>query len=430
MESRCESCGQALPHRPDKRHPTNADGTNLGSNWIGATQREPSSGATTSVNPADIEEAQRERETVAATPPPEPVLEAPEIAEVQGDYGAADAAPGFPDSALVEPDAPIDDGRAEPVIDASNLGARSTDSVQVGRLQRQLARREAPTIVAYQSAFGIVVIDLARPRSAVSIHSSAGQVSPADPGDHILRTGAQSFAIDPDSLQVTLAGVGSRLVVSDARDGNTYTVEGKSLAGQAATIQVRGDSGESTHRLPAGGMHLQPVDGLGLLAVPKGPVGETLIAVSDSFERLSPNRVLTGNATAVLEQICVDDSLCSLVITNLASGAQQPVPAEFARFGDQYLLSPDGQLLLRYSPVGFAELFVAGSNSTAWVTGAGMVEPAWGPNSDFIVWFDQIDDAELKVMFPDERDWLTIKLADLGVPPPTSLELIAFPSRG
>ena len=257
------------------------------------------------------------------------------------------------------------------------------------------------------------------------------------PGSQLLRSGAATYAIDTATMQVTQVGEGSSLVLADALDGNTYFVDSKTLSGQASIVEVVTDGEYNFHRMPAGGFQLQPVDGLGLLAVPKGPTGETLLARTDDFVTLSENRVLTGTDQAILEQVCVDEANCSLVITNLETDAQKAVPASFVRFGDRYSLAPNGESLLRYSPEGFAEVFVSAddesvSDSIAWVIGAGMRAPAWGPNSDFIVWLDRIGDPKLKVMFPDERDWLTIDLRDLGAPPPASPEVIAFtaPSAG
>lgn len=321
--------------------------------------------------------------------------------------------------------------------DLEQAGDRDSDEFAIGtdrptaamsmpalRLRRQLDRRDARPFVAYESRQGVVLIDLAGGTSVVqAVETDTGV---AEAGAHVLRSGADSFSIDPATLEVRRVGQDSSLVVADTVDGNTYFVDAKELSGQASIVEVVSDGEYGFHRMPAGGFQLLAVDGLGLLAVPKGPTGETLIAVTDTFVPFSPNRVLTGTATAVLEQVCSTEESCALVLTDLEDFEPTPVPANFVRFGDRYLVAPDGGSLLRYSPEGFAEVFVASTGSIAWVVGAGMRAPAWGPNSHFIAWIDRIGEPKLKVMFPDERDWLSIDLADLGAPPPVSDELIVF----
>ena len=368
---------------------------------------------------AEIEEARLEQEAEAAAEEAAAeeaaareaaaaeAAEAVEIAEVDGDYGAADAAPGFP------------------VADGSE--ARTVVSVQVDRLQRQLTRRDSAAFVAYRSKNGVVVVDLVRGKSAVT--EIAPGVTPVYADSHLLRSGSATFAIDSETLQATRVAANSSVVVSDTLDGNTYLVDSGALSGQGTIVEVVADGEYGFHRLPLGGLQILPVDGLGILAVPKSPTGETLIAGAEDFASLSDNRVLTGTSAALLEQACPTEEQCELVITRLESGEQNTVPASFVRFGDQYSLAPNGEALLRYSPEGFAEVYVAGTESILWVVGAGMRAPAWGPNSDFIAWIDRIGDPTLKIMFPDERDWLTIDLRDLGAPPPASPELIVFTSE-
>lgn len=378
---------------------------------------------------ADIEEARIDREVARAVEEAEAEraaaesdeLEGPEIAEVEGDYGAADAAPGFP----------TEDGSEAGLNsvgtregDALAVGDRRAPSAQLERLQRQLNLRSTAAFVAYRGEEGVVVIDLVRGEATISaIDSVIRQVLP---GAQVLRSGSTTFSIDSDGPVVNRVGDASSVVVSDTRDGNTYFVDAKVLSGQASIVEVIANGTYGFHRVPAGGFQLLPIDGLGLLAVTAGPAGETLIASAESFDVLRPNRVLTGSSQAVLEQICPEGQACSLVLTDLDTGEQTAVPQGFARFGDQYSLAPNGRSLLRYTPEGYGEVFVADTGSTAWVVGAGLQKPAWGPNSDFVAWIDRIGDPQLKVMFLDERDWLTIDLRDLGAPPPASPELIVF----
>ena len=331
-----------------------------------------------------------------------------EIAEVAGDYGAADAAPGFP-------------------VASDDAEVRTVVSVQVERLQRQLDRRDSAAFVAYRSAEGVVVIDLVTGMSVITELEPGVTAIYSDA--HLLRSGASTFAVKTDTLEVSRVADNSSVVVSDTLDGHTYLVDSGSLSGQAALVEVVADGEYGFHRLPSGGLQIQPVDGLGILAVPNSPAGETLIAGVDTFLSLRENRVLTGTSNALLEQVCSTEDQCALVVANLASGEQHAVPSSFVRFGDQYSLAPNGHALLRYSQAGFAEVYVTGTESILWVVGTGMHAPAWGPNSDFIAWIDRIGDPKLKFMFPDERDWLTIDLRDLGAPPPASPELIVFTSE-
>ncbi len=177
-----------------------------------------------------------------------------EIAEVAGDYGAADAAPGFPVAS--------DDGEARTVV-----------SVQVERLQRQFDRRDSAAFVAYRSAEGVVVVDLGSGMSVITELEPGVTAIYSDP--HLLRSGASTFAVNTDTLEVSRVAENSGVVVSDTLDGHTYLVDSGSLSGQAALVEVVADGEYGFHRLPSGGLQIQPVDGLGILAVPNSPAGET-----------------------------------------------------------------------------------------------------------------------------------------------------------
>jgi hypothetical protein len=439
MAQWCESCGHALPNGD-----SSADATWLGEPQVHEHSFARPGGAKTSgrdkklllavvgaftvwglfvglgriVTPDDaidqqaateIEDARLEREERAAAAEAAakatPVPDGPEVAEADGDYGAADAAPGFR-------------------VGGVNVDERVAVTVQVERLQRQLIRRDSAAFVAYRSDQGIVVVDLVGGQSAIT--DLAPGLSAVFADAHLLRSGASTYAVDPETLRVSRVAQDSSVVVNATLDGNVYLIDSAALSSQGTIVEVVADGVYSFHRLPTGGLQIQLVDGLGVLAVPKSPTGETLIAGVDSFTTLSQNRVLTGSSNAVLEQICPIEDQCELWITSLEGGEQHQVPASFVRFGDQYSLAPDGKALLRYSPEGFAEVHFAGTQSITWVVGVGMHSPAWGPNSDFITWIDRIGDPALRVMFLDERDWLTIDLRDLGAPPPSSAELIVF----
>jgi len=357
---------------------------------------------------ADLQQARIDRE----------VADALAKAEAERETAAAVQAETEATEPVEEP------GEADTTVDASNLGAR-TNTIQVERLQRQLARRSTSPIVAYQSEEGIALIDLVAGRSWLP--EVGMDVSQAASGDAVFRSGVNSYVVNPDTLEVTLMSSDSSMVLTDAKDGNLYLIDAATLTGQGEAIEVRVGTESNIYRMPPGGLQLLPIDGLGLLAVPKSGTGETLIATETEFVPFRQDRVLTGTSSALLEQSCTAGQGCRLQIDGLLDDDRVAnVPSSFVRFGDRYVLSPDGSGLLRYSPEGFGEVFVTGTDTIAWVIGAGMDTPVWGPNSTFIAWIDRIGEPELKVMFPDERDWLEIDFADYGAPAPIGPELLVF----
>ena len=57
-----------------------------------------------------------------------------------------------------------------------------------------------------------------------------------------------------------------------------------------------------------------------------------------------------------------------------------------------------------------------------------MESAAWGPGSAFVAWIDRLGPPELKLMFVDEPDWLSLDLAELGLPRPIGHALVVFES--
>jgi len=364
----------------------------------------------------DIEEARVAREQREAES--QRIAEEREVAEEPGApaaltegldevYGDADAAPA---GRIGESDEADDHDRVK-------------ITVQVERLQRQLIRRDSSAVVAYRSDDGVVIINLTAGTSQVADLTTGATT--IDAGAFLLRSGASTFAIDPASLAVAQVVDDSSLVVTRAEDGNSYFVGAATLGEHSAVVEVVADGELSAHLAP-GGYTLRALDGLGLIAVPKSPTGSTLISAADEFVTLSENRVLTANSSAILEQACVNPTACTLEVASRLTDSAWTVPANFSRLGDQFVLSPAGTSLLRYTSEGFAEVYESESDDVSWVIGAGMQSPAWGPGSNFVTWLDLGGDPKLKVMFLDERDWLTIDLRDLDAPPPTSPELIVF----
>lgn len=343
-------------------------------------------------------------------------------ADVEGDYAAADAAPGFPvespESERFNDFGGVGRSLRDDFIDGQSLGARVAVSVEVDKLMGEFTRRGGDTFVAYRSANGVVLIDLAQ-GSADEIEVGPVASTPL-PGASLLRSGSQTFAIDPSTFQIAPIGIGSNPVVADSRDGATYVVDPLQRTGLNETIIVTADGATQSLEVSVEGMQLLAVDGLGLLAVPVTATGESLIATPDGFVPFGANRVVTGTANAVLEQVCSPAGGCTLELGDLVTGQRTPLPDSFIRFGDSYTVSPDGGSILRRSSGGFAELFLIEANEAVVVVAGGMQHAAWGPNSDLVAWLDDTGEPVLNVMFVTEREWLTVELRDLGAPAPVS----------
>ena len=186
------------------------------------------------------------------------------------------------------------------------------------------------------------------------------------------------------------------------------------------------------------GTQISVHDGLGMVAVNKGPSSGSWIATAAEPTFLPDVRVITGSAGGVLIEACAPSTDgaatsggCSLSVeveelSTWSGPSGWEVPASFVDFGDRLVLAPDGQALLRYSPDGFAEVFTNSDQSVSWVTGASMRTGVWGPNSSFVAWIDVLDQPEIRLMFTDARDWVTVDLDQLGLPRPSGPELAVF----
>lgn len=330
-------------------------------------------------------------------------------------------------------------------VDVTQLGSRSGATVQVERLVRQLGRRGSDLLLAYRAADGVVVVDLSAGTASL-IEPTTDQVLLApqyslprtavdtytidlNPFDVLLRGGGQTFAIDPVTQDVRLIADDASLVTAQTTEGPMYWVPGRDLQGQAAEVIALSDGIAEWFRAPHA-RQLVIADGLGLLAVAKGPEGGTLIAQAGDFAPISDHRVLDANTNALLEQACDQAEPCRFLVRDLATDEVWRVPDGFIDTRDRFKLSPDGTAVLRHTPDGFAEIYDADDQNVAWVTGASMHDAAWSPDSSFVTWIDLLGAPELRVMFLDERDWLNINLLDLGVPRPISGELVVFMRPG
>jgi len=322
----------------------------------------------------------------------------------------------FVDEDFVEADA--DRG----ITAETQVASPARDTGQIERLQRELERRGASVALAYQSTEGIVIVNMSEGEAYVADLSTG--VPAIEAGVVTLRSWAATYAIDPGSLSVARVVEDTSLVVTQTHDGNSYFVSAGSLRDSSPVVEVVEDGSVNDYPTP-GGYRLVPFDGLGLVAVPREATGNTLLARSDGFAELSENQVLAATGAAVLEQECANPLACQLQVTRIDAIEDAPVPVDFGQLGDSYALAPDGLSLLRFTNDGFAEVFEVDTKDLVWV-GGGMNAAAWGPNSDFIAWLDLNGDPRLKLMFLDKRDWVTIELTDLGVPPPIAPELVVF----
>ena len=370
---------------------------------------------------ADLEADRIDREVARALAEAEAEREAEEEARA----AAANAAIAE-DAADTEVGADAN-GEGETIADSDALivtAAGRYASADLVQLQAELRRRGLSPRVAYESGNGVVILDLLA--GDASFHVVADRLASAPAGSPVLRSGAASYSINVRTLEVTQVADDASLVVTDTLDGNAYFVDAKALSGQASLVEVVADGAYGFHRLPGDGFELLAVDGLGLLAVPTERTGATLIAGAESFEPLRSNRVVTGSAQAVLEEQCREDSTCALVLTNLETESQTAVPSAFVRFGDRFSLAPDGLSLMRVSPEGFAELFVADTGMVESVAEAGMQVPAWDSGSAFVAWTDLLGEPKLHVRFLDEGESLTIELRDFAAPGPATTAITIF----
>lgn len=330
-------------------------------------------------------------------------------------------------------------------VEATQVGSSVGSTVQIERLVRQLGRRGSDLLLAYRAAEGIIIVDLAEgtaelieptrdqlplaPQFVVFRTSGDSYTIDLKPTDVLLRSGGETFAIDPATRHVRLVADDASLIAAQTAEGPMYWVPGRDLQGQAAEVIAMSDGDAEWFRAPHA-RQLVVSDGLGLIAVAKGPEGGTLIAQAGDFVALSDHRVLDANANAVLEHACDQAEPCRFLVRDLATDELWRLPDGFVEIRDRFTLSPDGRAVLRHTPDGFAEIYDADDQNVAWVTGASMHAVAWGPDSSFVTWIDLLGAPELRVMFLDDRDWLNINLLGLGVPRPIDEKLVVFARPG
>jgi len=451
MSQWCESCGQ---HVDTSRHAEPGD--HADAVWLDDTDDGHQHSFEERVDRAvaqALEQADEERQA-------EEEAEAARLAEIarQNDerdetaeaYEAADAAPGGPNREPFDPGpseaGPLGNGRTvtgdidtgavdrvipiHPVLvveagEVPPIDPPPATTLQAERISRRLVSEQSANYVAYHSDFGVVLIDLVS--SQAWVLEPPTQVRAPAEGAPLLRSGASTFAFDPSSGQLTLAGADSSLVVSQTHDGATYFVDAATLNGDATIVEVVNEGSYSFHRSPNGGHQLQVIDGLGVLAVPNEAGAPTLLSDKEGFVEVTTDHVVTGSAGGIVEEVCDQEGRCSLVVTDLIGGTgSRSVPAGFDRLGHGYSLSPNGEVLLRHGPGGYGENLLLESGAIAWLTGAGMQAPAFSPDSAFVAWINVIGEPTLNLSFANPRTLMSVNLADYGVPRPSSPDMVVF----
>ena len=296
---------------------------------------------------------------------------------------------------------------------------------QADRLQRQLDRRSVVASVVYRTSAGVAIFDI----NAANVTEI--EISPTDAdlssyaGAAVLRTGNEVVAVDLAGPTTVVLSADGSLVVTDSPDGGVWQVEAAHLGGQAAQTTRYDADGAVTMASPHA-HQLEVVDGLGLVAWGKGPDDGSLVARRDGFVPLGEARLVAATDQALLQEVCSEGS-CDLMVSTIdGSIATWMVPEDFVSLGDRFVLSPDARSILRIDRTGLAEVYSSVDDSVSWVIGRGMEHAVWGPDSSFVIWIDLVGEPELKAMFLDERDWVTIELGPAGAPQPVTTGLALF----
>lgn len=243
-------------------------------------------------------------------------------------------------------------------------------------------------------------------------------------GGQLLRASdGRIYAIDGNDLELVHIVATDHLAAVGGPSTVVFATESSSL--NVSIVEVVDDVPRWTRVTTPAGAELRPIDGLGMVAY--DPAVGTLLATLDGFELLTTAEIVAASPAAWLERSCVDDA-CVLDLVSRADQARHRLPDSFVHPDDTWSVSPDGDNVLRIELDGYAELYTASLPGVSWVTGEGMVAPAWAPDSSFIAWIDLVqEDPRLKVMRPDRRDWVVVDLGVLGAAAPSDPELLVIP---
>lgn len=275
----------------------------------------------------------------------------------------------------------------------------------------QLAIAGPAHAVAYASDGAIGVVDL-----------PTGDAWTIDPGFVSLSLDV-GVALDARALGLgetdlgALARIATGELVAVTGDGASLTFAA-GLGDVVFDLDLEERQVSERHDVPAGA-RLAAIDGYGITAF-VGGVG-TYVFAGGEPTLFTAGELVAGNDEAWLERRCVQR--CRLVLVDAQSGNERLLPEELAVDDSSYLISPGGDVVLHVAPDGSGELYDAASGSWSWVSGGGIRDPAWAPDSMFLAWIDTTQEPRLKLMSLEHDDGVVVDLELLGAPSPSGGEL-------
>ncbi len=286
------------------------------------------------------------------------------------------------------------------------------DSRAASIARGQLASAASGMSVLYISSDGIGQLELSTGDTR-TLRTEVTNLSGLGRGSILRATDGLTYAVDPSDLSLVHIAATTGLIATVGTVGDTDAAEFIAFStaeDQVFVVQLGDVPHFSSVQVPEGAS-LSAVDTLGVLAyVPD--VG-TLTATFDGFEFLSEGEVLNASRAAWVERRCVSGEECNVVLVG-RSGDEQILPQRFAGDESAYVVSPDGRMVVRATPEGFGELYLADSGDILFIVSEGMHAPTWAPDSSFIAWIDLANEPALKLMLPDTYDWITARLGVLG----------------
>lgn len=450
MAQTCGECGRPYPDHgpitgefvldadsPDTgpgSHPTTARKSSRLPRWIGGAVvvwlvASVGIGLFRTAGPQDIAVAAMPTAEPTAVPSPTPdvtEVEAPRAAGIDAAPTSVPSAQAHDADALAADDAaPVTDGAGTATDLAKVAGATegaATEPVTrrpasgLRMLQRQLARQSVAASIAYATSDGIAIITMDT-LEVLEVSALTGPVD-VDPGALVLATARGPLIVDPAGPAVTQVPIDGDLVVNEESGESYVLINGA----EGESVVLSGGSAEAIETSPDA--RLISIEGFGVVAIYDEQDGPTAVAAPGGFELLSVHPVITANRAGRVEARCDTPVQCTTVIVDGDDG-EWAVSDDFIRLGDRIHLAPDAAAILRVTPGGYSEVFTA-DGWTSWVSGEGMQDPVWAPDSSFIAWIDLETEPALKVMFPETRDWINVPLADIAAPLPLTAQLVIF----
>ncbi len=293
--------------------------------------------------------------------------------------------------------------------------------------RRQLASAVSDMSVLYLSDGEINRFALATGTSA-ELRSEATSLWGFSGGSLLRSESGLIYAVDPDALGLvhTASGmVRTAMMAPDPSEPGASFLASVSGTDPAQVVVLRlGVTLRPTNVAVPDGVRLRAVDTLGVLAY--DPAVGSSLATREGFEFLSEGQILTASAGAWVEVRCQGPEDCSLVLVDRQGEGEEILPERFAIEENTYLISPDGRQVLRRTPEGFSEIYLADTGDVLFVSSAGMHDPAWSPDSSFVAWLDLDVEPQLRLMFPSSHDWISARLSILGATLPTEHALLVL----